>query len=93
MKSKLVIDRLESGKIKNVNISEISEPVQVLRTLATCYRESNKTTRKNEKITKARAWEAYTPDGLKCQKFTIEIKYDSLNHYIYNYEFYGCGLD
>ena len=90
---KLVVSRLEDGKIKNVNISEMREPVAVLRQLAICFRECDKKNRKNDKITRARMWEAYTPEGLTHQKFSIELKYDDLNHYIYDYEFGGCGLE
>lgn len=90
---KLVVSRLENGHVVNVNINEGREPVQVLRLLATCFRECNKQVRKNERITKARAWEAYTPEGLTHQKFRIEIEYDQNNKYIYEYEFGGCGLE
>ena len=90
---KLIVSRLEGGKINNVNIFEMREPVAVLRMLATLYRECNKKTRKNEKITSARAWEAYTPEGLTHQKFYIKMGYDKNNIYIYEYEFSGCNLE
>lgn len=90
---KLIVDRLEGGRVVNVNIFEMREPVAVMRQLAICYRECDKKNRKNEKITKAQAWEAYTPEGFTHQKFRIELKYDDLNHYIYQYEFGGCGLE
>ena len=93
MQYKLIINKIENKKIKDVNISKMSEPLAVMRQLAICYRESNKSTRKNEKITKARVYETFTEDGLKAQRFYIEIKYDDLNIYIYDYTFTGCGLD
>lgn len=90
---KLIVSRLEGGRVVNVNINEGREPLQVLRQLAICYRECDKKNRKNEKIKKAQAWETYTPEGLTHQKFRIELEYDENNIYIYEYEFQGCGLE
>ena len=92
MKYKLIVSRLEGGKIKQVNISEMSEPVAVLKMLATCYRDANKKTRKIDKITKAAAWEAFTPEGVACPRFRFDLVYDELNHYIYEYQFSGIEL-
>lgn len=93
MQYKLLITKIENKKVLNVSISTMSEPFAVLRKLAECFREVNKATRKNDRITRARTWETFAPDGLKCQKFSFEIKYDELNHYNYEFEFKGCGLD
>ena len=93
MQYKIIITKMNGKKAENVSIATMSEPVAVLRQLAICYRETDKKNRKNEKIKSARAWESFTPDGLKAQQFRIEIIYDSLNTYIYEYTFTGCGLD
>lgn len=93
MNYRLMVSKLENEKIQNVNIQTGSEPQKVLRLLAICYRETNAKTRKNANIAKARAWEAYEPDGTPIQRFKIELRYDSLNYYIYEYEFRGCGLE
>ncbi len=90
---KLVVSRLEGGRVVNVNINEGREPVQVLRQLAICFREANKITIKNANITSAAAWVAYTPAGFEAQKFSFSIKYDNNNIYSYEYEFQGCGLE
>lgn len=92
MKYKLIVSRLEEGKIKQVNISETTEPLAVCKMLATCYREANKKTRKNDKITKAAAWEAFTSEGIACPRFRFDLVYDELNHYIYEYDFSGIEL-
>ncbi len=89
----LVSKLLKGGKVENINIFKGEGPLQVLRQLATCYREANPKTRKNSAIVLARSWEAYTPEGATVQKFFIKIKYDENNIYIYEYEFQGCGLE
>lgn len=89
----LTVKRYEGEELKTINSLVCSDPVRVLRGLAECYRESNKATRKNEHIKKAKAWEAFAPDGLKAQKFRLDLVYDEANKYIYEYEFIGCGLD
>lgn len=93
MKYQLFISKIENGQIKAVNINTMTEPLAVMRKLAECYREANQKTRKNEKITKAKAWETFTPDGLKSQKFSFDLTYDELNKYNYEFTFTGCGLD
>ena len=92
MQYKLVVSRLENGLIIQINISEMTEPLAVMRTLAICYREANKKTRKNDKITKATAWEAFTSEGIACPRFRFDLVYDELNHYIYEYDFTGVEL-
>lgn len=90
---KLIVSRLEGGRVVNVNINEGREPVQVLRLLAQCFREANKKTRKNSVITSAAAWETYDASGVSVYKFSFTLKYDSLNIYNHEYEFQGCGLE
>ena len=92
MKYKLVVSRLENGEKKQVNISIVSEPLAVMRMLASCYRDVNKKTRKIDKITKAAAWEAFTSEGISCPRFRFDLIYDELNHYIYEYDFSGFDL-
>lgn len=92
MKSKCIISRLEDGKIKQINITEMTEPLAVMRMLAICYRDANKKTRKNDRITKATAWEAFTSEGIACPRFRFDLVYDELNHYIYEYHFTGIEL-
>lgn len=93
MQYKIIITKMEGKKAANVSVATMGEPCAVLRQLAICYRETDKKNRKNEKIKSAKAWESFTPEGLKAQSFRFEIVYDSLNTYIYEYTFTGCGLD
>lgn len=92
MKYKLIVSRLENGKITEVSISEMSEPIAVLKMLATCYRDANKKTRKTDEITKAVAWEALSENGVLCPRFSFHVIHDELNHYIYEYHFTGIEL-
>ena len=92
MLCKLVIDKIEDKKILNVNINEFKEPLQIMRQLAICYRETSKM-RKNEKIKNCKAWETFDEHGGHVQKFRFEIVYNIDNKYIYEYTFTGCGLD
>ena len=92
MQYKMIVSRLENGKIEQVNISIVSEPLAVMRMLAICYRDANKKTRKIDKITKATAWEAFTSEGIACPRFRFDFVYDELNHYIYEYHFTGIEL-
>lgn len=90
---KLLVSRLEGGRVVNVNINEGRDPVQVLRLLAQCFKEANKKTRKNSVITSAQAWETYDSKGAPVYKFMFKLHYDNNNDYIYEYEFQGCGLE
>ena len=93
MYCKLVINKIDNGRVINVNVNQLKEPLQIMRQLATCYRESNPKTAKNERIKKSKAWETLSESGGVVQKFRFEIIYNEDNHYIYEYEFTGCGLD
>ena len=94
MIGKLKVFKRENGLLILVSDHETKEkPELVLRTLAICFRELNKATRKNEKISKAKFWETFSADGLKDQNFRFILKYDELNEYIYEYYFSGCSLE
>lgn len=89
----LKVKKLIGTISRTTSESSSSDPAVVLKQLAICFREANKDTRKNEKITRAKFWPAMDLHGDEIQRFRFFIKYDELNEYIYIYEFVGCGLN
>ena len=93
MRYTLKVKKLDGSICKMISESSGTEPAAVLRLLAMCYRETNRSTRKNEKIIKAKMWPAMDAKGDEIQRFRFELLYSDGNHYLYIYEFEGCRLD
>ena len=92
MKYILKVKKLGETLPESISTTISTDPQNVLKLLAECFREVNKKTRKNSKIIKAEFWPAMDANGDEIQRFRFRLRYDENNDYLYIYSFEGCGL-
>ena len=83
----------EQKKVVDVRIVKMSEPLQVMRELAKCYRDASPKTCENSRVMACKAWVCLDQNGGHVQNFRFRCRGVAPGiDYLYEYTFTGVDL-